>query len=392
MSEEEKIRAYAFWTQGAEGGILDDSEWLRVIEPNTKLDSPYGPIKIEEQAHIDCLDVWKKGVFGHIDHDDEQEFVIEVKDAKYVENDGLYIKAHTNNKMILKMLKSGKAKPSVEIDIPTKGDYDGENRVVKRYTPTGIGVMVNGEALGENVGAFAPDLTRAIGGKQNMGEEGDGQDFTFDQGKVDEFFSSFGRDVEADGKKVTSTIGDYRKQLNGLHGEKEVPLDTIEKFVDLVKKAKEDKTQDDGHNSNELDEKYKNLLQEFKDTDLNSKKKDELIKDSQDKMVALEKILVLQTIEQAKSDGVKTELIDFEGMSFEEVKRAINYEQKRAKAYGWQQPDPDNPSGKAREQVSGGLYDSDNKMNDKEYNKMAKEFLNDTNKTSTDIFAKNMNK
>ena len=367
--------ARAFWTQGAEGGLLDKPEWIRVMEPKTKLQSSYGPIGISEQAHIDALELWKQGTFARVDHnknDPSKEFAIEIEDAKWVPGDGLYLSVKGDRKEV-KMLKEGKAKPSIEVSIPSKEDYDGEWRRAKKYIPTGLGIMIEGEAMGENVGAFAPDMINAIGGipnneGDNMGNEEENE--TFDQEKVDGFFTDFEKNIKENKEDVIGKIEDYRTNLDKLYGEKNVPLDVMEKFVDIYKSAKTSEETPPDDNS---EDKTKELLKKLKGIEAEKKKKDELAEEFKGRISEVESLLIERMMNDAKKDGVHVELIDIEGKSYEQVSKEIEIEKKRAEVYGKKIPSDGNPNPASSPPKKRGLFDERGYIDDKSYEEAKKE-------------------
>lgn len=384
------FRATAFWTQGAEGGFPLKSKWIRVMEPTTKLDSPWGPIGVSEEAHISAIPLWKKGVFGHIDHDKDpnREFTVDIQDAKWVPGEGMYVQVDGDNPAI-NMLKEGKAKPSIEIDVADQEDYDGKNRRVKRYIPTGIGIMINGEANGKNVGAFEPNLREAIGGK--MKEEGTDMENEIDQEAVDSFLTDFGSKMKENPEETVQKVSEYRKGLNELYGDKEVDLDTMTKFVDIFKSGKEQKPPEKEEKNTIGDKKYKDLLEKFKEADLEKKKKEEILAQMQTERSEFEKVLIDKTIEEARKSGIHVDVLDLDGKSYEEVVKAIDYHKKLVETYKLGNlPGEDNPRQGAKPPGATKLFDEKGYVTNDAFDKAVKEipiFQKDENKFSN-IFKK----
>lgn len=385
--------ARAFWTQGAEGGLLDKPEWIRVMEPKTKLQSRYGPIGISEQAHIDALEMWKQGTFARVDHnkdDPSKEFAIEIEDAKWVPGDGLYLSVKGDRNEV-KMLKEGKAKPSIEVSIPSKEDYDGEWRRAKKYIPTGLGIMIDGEAMGENVGAFAPDMLNAIGGIPNNEGDNMGNDEANEEQineKVGSFFTEFENSIKENKEDVLGKIEDYRGDLKNIYGDKDIPFDAMERFMDIYKTAKASDVEPDV----KPEDKTKELLKKLKGIEAEKKKKDELAEEFKGRISEVESLLIERMLSDASKEGVHVELIDIEGKSYEQVSKEIEIEKKRAEVYGKKIPSDGNPNPGSSPPKKRGLFDENGYVDDKSYEEAKKNspfFNNDkqTNKLS-EIFGR----
>jgi hypothetical protein len=362
----EKIYATAFWTQAIEGG--KNGKWVRVMEPKTKLNSKWGPISVSEEAHIEALELWKKGIFAHIDHDKNKEFPLKINDAKYVPGEGLYILPDGDHPSI-QMLRDGKAKPSIEI-VANKEHYDGENRRAKKYTPIGLGIMIDGEANGINVGAFDPDLNEAIGGTTMGNEEKNEEEFEFSQEAVDTFIAKFENEAKEKPEYIRENVSDYRKNLKSLYGDAEVPLEVYDTFLTIYKGLgkKEDTISDK--------DEYKDVIKRMKEIEAEKRKKEELIKDRDQVVSALEKRLIENALEKAENDKIPMDIVKsqlHDGISINEVEAIIETEKKRMEYYNKYMPNDDDTSpGTKREKVRG-LYNEDGSMNEEQYKKMKNE-------------------
>ncbi len=180
----------ACWTEAAEAGEVE-GVWIRGMDTKTKIRQRHGGrlFSIDEIAHVVAIDDWKKNrekIVGHIDHnrgDKKAEVDLGIEDVKYDFGNGLYFKLNPKDPEIRKGLSEGYIKPSIEIDFYS--DMVKDDKILK-YQPTGIGLMINGNARGgDNVGPGTPDPITSIsaeGGepmpekkKDNEGNEGNNE-------------------------------------------------------------------------------------------------------------------------------------------------------------------------------------------------------------------------
>jgi len=334
----EMHKAFAYSTQAAEGGnrtgIGDEPIWQKVIDPDTKLNSVFGAVAVDEIAHLVALDQWKDvdGVIkGHIDHNVENIEDLYIKDAKYELNEGLSLLMKPANKKIYEGLKKGEIKPSIEIDF-YEDNYDGSERVVKFYKPTGLGLMVEGQAMGETVGPHTPDMANAIGGKG----------MTDAYPSVEEKVKVFFEDVEKNKETILDKKDEYQGKLKELFGDKEVPKEYLDKFEVFFKK------EEDNSDDNTDDEKYKKLVKELEEMRTKTKlfeetnaKKDELLKQSQETAKKMDELLIAQAI---KSSPYSDKLVLVRNnMTYEEVVKQIEYLHELDKYRREGMPDKDVP-------------------------------------------------
>ena len=168
----------ACWTEYAEAGEIN-GVWIRGMDTKTKIRNRMSGklFSIDEIAHVAALDDWKRekgNIYGHIDHKKDENIDIGIEDVKYDFGEGLYFKLNPKDKKIRDGLEAGYIKPSIEIDFYSDM-VDNDGKILK-YRPSGIGLMVNGNARGgDNVGPGTPDPITSLSaeGGDYMPKEGD---------------------------------------------------------------------------------------------------------------------------------------------------------------------------------------------------------------------------
>jgi len=127
---------------------------------------------VDPIAHMAALPQWTKITKGHIDHKIDAESEIEVGEARYDVDKGLYLKIRSDNPEISKGIKNGSILPSIEIDVDNNDVLD-EN-LIDYYVPTGLGLMKDNEPMGNSVGPEKPNERFSVpiyAGELNMPEE-----------------------------------------------------------------------------------------------------------------------------------------------------------------------------------------------------------------------------
>ena len=151
----------------------EDWTWLLATEPDTRLRGLSGErYLIDPTAHMASLPDWLKVKDGHIDHLDTKEKALQIGEAKFDVDRGLYLKVRSDDIEVNKGLRTGKILPSIEIDVEEKDVLD--DNVIDYYTPTGIGLMVDQEPLGNSVGPEKPNDRYSVpiyAGELNMDKE-----------------------------------------------------------------------------------------------------------------------------------------------------------------------------------------------------------------------------
>ena len=133
----------------------DDWTWILATENDTRLRGLSGDrYLIDPTAHMAALPTWTKVLNGHIDHNLEKEVKIDVGEARYDIDKGLYLKVRTDDADINKQLKSGDILPSIEVDVESEDVLD--KNIIDYYVPTGLGLMKDNEPLGNSVGPEKP--------------------------------------------------------------------------------------------------------------------------------------------------------------------------------------------------------------------------------------------
>ena len=101
-----------------------------------------------------ALPEWLKVDRGHTDHKPENNNKIQISDARYDIDKGLYLRVRSDDEQITKGLRSGSILPSIEVDVESEDVL--ENNVIDCYAPTGLGLMVENEPMGNSVGPEKP--------------------------------------------------------------------------------------------------------------------------------------------------------------------------------------------------------------------------------------------
>ena len=151
----------------------DDWTWILATENDTRLRGLSGDrYLVDPIAHMAALPQWTKITKGHIDHKMDSESELEVGEARYDVDKGLYLKVRSDNLEISKGLKKGTILPSIEIDVENEDVLD--NNIIDYYVPTGLGLMKDNEPMGNSVGPEKPNERFSVpiyAGELNMTEE-----------------------------------------------------------------------------------------------------------------------------------------------------------------------------------------------------------------------------
>ena len=133
----------------------DDWTWILATENDTRLRGLSGDrYLIDPTAHMAALPTWTKINKGHVDHNRENRVDIEVGEARYDIDKGLYLKVRTNDNEVNKELKRGDILPSIEVDVESEDVLD--KNIIDYYNPTGLGLMKDNEPMGNSVGPEKP--------------------------------------------------------------------------------------------------------------------------------------------------------------------------------------------------------------------------------------------
>ncbi len=133
----------------------DDWTWILATENDTRLRGLSGDrYLIDPTAHMAALPTWTKINKGHVDHNRENRVDIEVGEARYDIDKGLYLKVRTNDNEVNKELKRGDILPSIEVDVESEDVLD--KNIIDYYVPTGLGLMKDNEPMGNSVGPEKP--------------------------------------------------------------------------------------------------------------------------------------------------------------------------------------------------------------------------------------------
>ena len=133
----------------------DDWTWILATENDTRLRGLSGEkYLIDPTAHMAALPTWTKINNGHIDHNREKRVDIEVGEARYDIDKGLYLKVRTNDDEVNRELKRGDILPSIEVDVESEDVLD--KNIIDYYVPTGLGLMKDNEPMGNSVGPEKP--------------------------------------------------------------------------------------------------------------------------------------------------------------------------------------------------------------------------------------------
>ena len=133
----------------------DDWTWILATENDTRLRGLSGEkYLIDPTAHMAALPTWTKINNGHIDHNREKRVDIEVGEARYDIDKGLYLKVRTNDDEVNRELKRGDILPSIEVDVESEDVLD--KNIIDYYNPTGLGLMKDNEPMGNSVGPEKP--------------------------------------------------------------------------------------------------------------------------------------------------------------------------------------------------------------------------------------------
>jgi|TARA_R100000995_G_C3480168_1_gene123367 hypothetical protein len=151
----------------------DDWTWILATENDTRLRGLSGDrYLIDPTAHMAALPTWTKVLNGHIDHNLEKKVDIDVGEARYDIDKGLYLKVRTNDDDINRQLKRGDILPSIEVDVESEDVLD--KNIIDYYVPTGLGLMKDNEPLGNSVGPEKPSDRFSVpiyAGETNMTKE-----------------------------------------------------------------------------------------------------------------------------------------------------------------------------------------------------------------------------
>ena len=151
----------------------DDWVWILASEPSTRLRGLSGErFLVDPTAHMASLPEWLKIGKGHIDHKSDKPVDLQVGEAKFDVDKGLYLKVRTDDTNLLTDIKSGTVLPSIEIDVEAQDVLD--DNVIDYYTPTGLGLMKENEPLGNSVGPEKPNDRYSVpvyAGEIDMTEE-----------------------------------------------------------------------------------------------------------------------------------------------------------------------------------------------------------------------------
>tara|TARA_R100000458_G_scaffold58972_1_gene68269 strand:+ start:669 stop:1838 length:1170 start_codon:yes stop_codon:yes gene_type:complete len=151
----------------------DDWTWILATENDTRLRGLSGDrYLIDPTAHMAALPTWTKINSGHIDHNPEKKVKIDVGEARYDIDKGLYLKVRTDDDDINRQLKRGDVLPSIEVDVESEDVLD--KNIIDYYNPTGLGLMKDSEPLGNSVGPEKPSDRYSVpiyAGELNMDKE-----------------------------------------------------------------------------------------------------------------------------------------------------------------------------------------------------------------------------
>ena len=151
----------------------DDWVWILASEPDTRLRGLEGErYLVDPTAHMASLPQWLKVAEGHMDHKPDLQKSIQIGEAKFDVDRGLYLKVRSDDNELLSDIKSGAVLPSIEIDV--NQDDVLENNLIDYYTPVGLGLMKENEPMGNSVGPEKPNDRFSVpmyAGELNMAEE-----------------------------------------------------------------------------------------------------------------------------------------------------------------------------------------------------------------------------
>jgi len=151
----------------------DDWVWILASEPDTRLRGLEGErYLVDPTAHMASLPQWLNVAEGHMDHKPDLQKSIQIGEAKFDVDRGLYLKVRSDDNELLSDIKSGAVLPSIEIDV--NQDDVLENNLIDYYTPVGLGLMKENEPMGNSVGPEKPNDRFSVpmyAGELNMAEE-----------------------------------------------------------------------------------------------------------------------------------------------------------------------------------------------------------------------------
>lgn len=330
-------KAYAYYAQSAKGGDPPKPEerkpfWLSVMDSKTKLrDDQHGPVSVDDIAMFMSKDDWK-GVSGHLDHFTDLDKDINITDTRFDFGNGeLFFEVKPDDTEIYDGLRSGNIKPSIEIGYWGK-DID-EDDYVTRFTPKGLGLMVDGTARGENVGPRDPP-SEALGG-DNM-EEGD----------------------------ETPTEGDKKKEEPE---EEEQPDDQSqqEEQGSEEEEEEEEQTEETDPTKKEIEE-LRNKLKEQNDKleKVLTEKKSVNTKNKE-----LEEVIINNIVEENKGKYPKDYILVRDNMSVSDVKERVAELDRIANLVGKGFPENDIPPIISKEEEPE-AYDEDGNITEEHYKKL----------------------
>jgi len=293
--EEDDSYAEAFFTDVSEayGGDTSDGEpfWVLATEWDTMLnDRTIGRISVNPIAHMAAIDErqWvNKSIVGHIDHKKDQEIDINVSDARWEFGKGLFLEVNPSVKRIYDGMKENIIKPSIEIR--TFPDTGFSGKTANFYKAKGLGLMVDKNAMGINVGADNPDEEGSFagGGDVMADEELSVEQIKTETGKWTE------EGFEVPAIDETKSIEDNRKVFKDLTGK----IEFARKQKKVLEKVDEDTKKDLTSILNKL-EKLDNI-------DEIQKKVDEMVKANETPQEGWEadKVKMLKTIAELTTDN-----------------------------------------------------------------------------------------
>ena len=160
MVKDKRGRAKKAKAGKGDGSVLhlyggDDWVWILATENDTRLRGLSGErYLIDPTAHMAALPEWLKVDQGHTDHKPENNSKIQISDARYDIDKGLYLRVRSDDEQVTQGLRSGSILPSIEVDVESEDVLD--NNLIDCYSPTGLGLMVENEPMGNSVGPEKP--------------------------------------------------------------------------------------------------------------------------------------------------------------------------------------------------------------------------------------------
>jgi len=138
------------------GGEIEQTVWVLANEPSTLVNGVAGGrYEVEQTAHLANLPAWSKVTKGFIDHNKEKGVSLEIRNAAFNLDRGLFLEVFTEDDSILSGLRSGSVLPSIEI---VTDEECIDDISISNYKPTGLGLMIDKEPMGNNVGPETPPV------------------------------------------------------------------------------------------------------------------------------------------------------------------------------------------------------------------------------------------